>query len=65
MATVKNVIGEHDVVALRDPVARWPAGTVGAVVSDYGDDKLIEITDDKGVALDYIQVSAARLDLRQ
>jgi hypothetical protein len=63
MATVKHAIGEHDVIELRDHVGDWPAGRVGAVVSDYGDVKLIEITDERGVALDFIQVPEAGLKL--
>jgi len=62
MASVKNSIAEHDVVILKDAVGQWPAGTIGAVVSDYGDVKLVEVADEKGVALDYIQVPALRLD---
>lgn len=58
-------IAEHDVVAFRDAVGTWPAGTVGAVVSDYGDVKLVEVADEKGVALDYLQVPAALLGCRK
>jgi hypothetical protein len=63
MATVKHAIGEHDYVELRDPVGRWPSGHRGAVVSDYGDVKLIEISDARGVALDFIQVPETGLRL--
>jgi hypothetical protein len=79
MATVKHAIGEHDVVALRQPVdkdevltrgpdedrgiGKWPAGTEGTVVSDYGDHKLIEISDAQGVALDFLTVPVDDLDL--
>jgi len=79
MATVKHAIGEHDVVALRQPVdkdevltrspdedrgiGKWPTGTEGTVVSDYGDHKLIEISDAQGVALDFLTVPVDDLDL--
>ena len=63
MATVKQMIKESDVVELRDPVGRWPAGRVGAVVSDYGDVKLVEIADQRGAMLDLIQVPEPRLRL--
>jgi hypothetical protein len=69
MATVQHAIGEHDYVVLVDPVGKsegagtWPAGTTGTVVSDYGDVKLIEISDERGVMLDLIQVREARLKL--
>jgi hypothetical protein len=69
MTTVKQAIHEHDVVALLDPVektqdpGKWAAGTVGAVVSDYGDIKLVEIANDRGETLDLIQVQELRLRL--
>jgi hypothetical protein len=69
MTTVKQAIHEHDVVALIDPVkktqypGKWPAGTVGAVVSDYGDVKLVEIVNDRGEMLDLIQVREPQLKL--
>jgi len=63
MATVRHQIAEHDVVALREPVDAWPAGTSGTVVSDYGETKLIEISDDSGATLDLIQAPLAKLDV--
>lgn len=63
MAPVKHQIAEHDVVALREPVDAWPAGTSGTVVSDYGATKLIEISDDSGATLDLIQAPLAKLDV--
>jgi hypothetical protein len=79
MTTVKHIIGEHDVVALMVPVdkdevltqddktkrgiGQWPAGTEGTVVSDYGDHKLVEISDDMGVALDFLTVAVKQLKL--
>jgi hypothetical protein len=70
-ATVSRAIGENDVVELVDPTSKsketgagtWPAGTIGAVVSDHGDVKLIEIADEQGVMLDLILVREARLKL--
>jgi hypothetical protein len=63
MATVKHAIGEHDVIELLDHVDGWPAGKIGAVVSDYGAVKLVEIADERGVALDFVQVPEAGLRL--
>lgn len=65
MAVVKHAIGEHDFVELREAVDRWAAGTTGTVVSDYGDVKLIEISEDRppGQMLDLIQVHEPRLKL--
>jgi hypothetical protein len=57
MATVRHQITEHDVVALREAIDAWPAGTSGTVVSDYGETKLIEISDDSGATLDLIDVT--------
>jgi hypothetical protein len=69
MATVKQAIGEIDVVSFVDDVDKaagvgtWPAGTVGAVVSDYGDVKMVEITNDRGEALDFPLVPVEQLKL--
>lgn len=59
-----NAIAEHAVVKLRKTVRGWPAGTVGTVVSDYGDTVLVEISDDAGAAQDFLQVPVAELDLK-
>lgn len=65
MATIKQRIAEHDYVELMDRVGTWPAGTRGGVVSDYGEVKLVEISDpeDWGAALDFVQVLESRLRL--
>jgi hypothetical protein len=63
MAIVKHAIEEHDVIELLDPVGKWPAGRIGAVVGDYGAVKMVEIADDHGVMLDFIQVAEDRLRL--
>ena len=65
MAIVKRAIGEIDVVELREAVGAWPAGTVGTVVSDHGDVKLIEISEDEppGAMLDMISVGEDQLKL--
>jgi hypothetical protein len=45
-------------------VGQWPAGTKGTVVHDYGDHhKLVEISDDEGVALDFLTVPVEQLEL--
>jgi hypothetical protein len=46
MATVKHAIEEHDVVAMREPIGAWPAGTTGTVVSMYDDAALVEVGQD-------------------
>jgi DNA polymerase/3'-5' exonuclease PolX len=73
MATrVKDTIGEIDVVAFTEAIDKtdysdatgaWPSGTKGTVVSDYGDHKEVEISDDRGVALDFPVVPVEKLEL--
>lgn len=62
---VAHAIAEHSVVRLREEVHGWAAGTIGTVVSDYGDAMLVEVANDKGVALDFIQVPIAKLELKR
>jgi len=56
--SVKHAIGEHDVVAFIETIAKaestgiWPTGTKGVVVSDFGDHKMIEIVGENGETLD-------------
>lgn len=67
--TVKQTIGEHDYVELTEQIERdegvgtWPAGTRGAVISDYGDHKMIDISDEQGVPLDMPTVPVEKLKL--
>ncbi len=79
MSTVKQAIGEIDVVAFTQPVdkdetltqppssrrgvGKWPAGTEGTVVSDYGDHKEVEIVGDRGETLDLVTVPVEHLKL--
>lgn len=63
MATVQHRIRENDVIGLREAVGAWPAGTIGAVVSERGDAKLIEIADERGQMLDLISLLEPRLKL--
>lgn len=79
MTIVRQAIRENDVVeltravakdeTLTQPVSRkrgvgqWPAGITGTVVGDYGDHKLIEISDENGVALDFVTVPVEQLEL--
>ena len=63
MASVKHAIGEHDFIELLESMGKWALGTTGTVVSDHGDSKLIEISDDRGVMLDLIEVAEDRLRL--
>lgn len=43
-----------DVVELRTDSGRWAAGTVGTVVEADDDRALVEISDDRGHALDFV-----------
>jgi hypothetical protein len=67
MATIKHVIEEHDVVALRVPNGTWPAGTSGTVVGLYDRAALVEVAEDDppGSALDnLLTVPFEELELR-
>ncbi len=58
MAVVKHAIQENDVVALRERVGAWPAGTVGTAVSIYDDAASVAISEDAppGAVLDMVDV---------
>ena len=56
-------ITENDHVVLTQPMRGWPAGTEGAVVSDHGAVKLVEISDDRGQELDMFIVPEEKLRL--
>lgn len=56
-------IQENDVIELKRPVGRWKAGTRGTAVSDHGDSKLVEISDDLGQMLDLFEVPESGLRL--
>jgi hypothetical protein len=45
-----------DVVELLVDLGRWPAGTIGTVVEADEQLALVEISDDRGHALDFISV---------
>ena len=45
-----------DVVELLADSGRWPAGTVGTVVEADADKALVEISDDRGHALDFVSL---------
>jgi hypothetical protein len=69
MATVKQAIGEIDVVAFTEAIAKvesagaWPMGTTGTVVIDYDDHKMIEIVGEQGETLDLLTVPVEKLKL--
>ncbi len=52
---------EFEVVALQAAVGRWPAGTTGTVVKADENTALVEISDDRGHALDFVSVPQAAL----
>lgn len=45
-----------DVVELRTDSGRWPAGTIGTVVEADDEQALLEISDDRGHALDFVTI---------
>jgi hypothetical protein len=47
------------VVELTVESGPWPAGTVGTVVDRHDDVLLVEVDDERGHALDYVEVPAA------
>lgn len=53
-----------DIVELLADSGRWPAGTVGTVVEADADQALVEISDDRGHALDFISVPHRALGSR-
>jgi hypothetical protein len=61
MSTTRTIIGEHDVVALLNPVGGWPAGTKGTVIYNDPDLKLVEICNEFGEALDELDVPPDQL----
>jgi|HubBroStandDraft_2_1064218.scaffolds.fasta_scaffold383789_2 hypothetical protein len=67
--TVNSKIGEHDVVALTDTITKaentgtWPAGTKGAVISDFGDHKMVDIANEQGETLDMPIIAVEKLEL--
>ena len=69
MATVKQAIGEIDYVAFTEAIdkdegtGKWPAGTRGTVVHDFGDHKMVEISNDRGETLDLPVVPVEKLKL--
>lgn len=63
MATARQEIGEIDVVVFAKAVGKWPAGTRGTVVHDFGDDKMVEIANDRGETLDLPVIPADKLEL--
>jgi inorganic pyrophosphatase/exopolyphosphatase len=76
---VKQTIGEIDVVVFTKAIdkdealtrttdedrgiGQWPVGTMGTVVSDYGDHKEIEIVNELGETLDLVIVPVEQLKL--
>ena len=47
-----------DVVELTAASGRWPAGTVGTVVEMHDRTLLVEVDDDRGHSLDFLEVPA-------
>lgn len=63
MALARTKITEHDVVALKRGIGRWPAGTRGTALIDHGPSKLVEISDNQGQELDLFEVADEDLEL--
>jgi hypothetical protein len=65
MTVVKNRIEENDVVALRERVGPWRAGTIGTAVSIHAGGALVEVSDEEtGEAFDMIDVPFDLVELR-
>lgn len=64
MASVEHVISEHVVVELRAETNGWRAGTVGTVVRDYGQEKLVEVVDAHGRSRGLVRMPVDRLRIR-
>ena len=62
---VAHAISEHSVVRLHDAVHGWPAGTIGTVVSDYGEVVLVEVASETGKALEFVRVPVAQVELKR
>jgi uncharacterized protein DUF4926 len=45
-----------DVVELRVVSGRWPAGTVGTVVEVFSDGVMVEIADEQGRGIDFLEL---------
>lgn len=54
-----------DVVELLVDTGRWPAGTVGTILETDGGKALVEISDDRGHAPDFVAVPRQALGSRQ
>lgn len=54
MATSQHSV--LDVVELLVASGRWPAGTIGTVVEADSERAMIEISDDRGHALDFVSL---------
>jgi hypothetical protein len=63
VSTTRTQIEEHDVVAFREAIGNWPAGTEGAVIHQHRGFNLIEISNEFGEALDEIEVLPEQLRL--
>jgi predicted lipase len=67
--TIKQTITEHDIVELTEEIPKdkglgtWPAGTRGAVICDFGEQKLLDIVRKDGVTLDEPVVPVEKLKL--
>jgi hypothetical protein len=63
VSTTRTQIEEHDVVAFREAIGNWPAGTEGTVIHQHPDYQLVEISNEFGEALDEIDVLPEQLRL--
>jgi hypothetical protein len=63
MTVSTTSIEELDSVAFLRAEGSWPAGTEGAVVSDYGNQKLVEIANENGEGLDFVTIPNDQLRL--
>jgi len=61
--SIRQEIEEIDVVKLTEAIGHWPAGTEGTVVMDFGDEKMLEMADEREDPLDLPVVHRDKLKL--
>ncbi len=63
MEVARTDIGEHDVVALLNPVGGWPVGTEGTVLNRRPAVKFVEVSNHRGESVDFLDVPVEDLRL--
>jgi hypothetical protein len=63
MSTMQTDVAEFDVVALLNSVGGWPSGTEGTIIHEWRASMLVEICNERGEALDELDVPKDQLRL--